>query len=267
MRVKPSILLSLCVFLGALSPLIVQGQASSTKKKTKFVSIPRGVYKPLFTGKNEPKKVKVKRFKMDAFPVRAEEFLDFVTKNPKWRRSNRKSIFADKGYLSKWKSDLELGSAINPSSPVVEVSWFAAKAFCKAKKKRLPTVSQWEYVAAASDTKRYAMEDAAYKEKLIKWYSKPTEQNLPEVGSTYPANIYGVHDMHGVIWEWTLDFNTALVTGESRGDSALNKQLYCGAGSAGASDFKDYTAFMRYAFRSSLRADFSVASLGFRCVK
>lgn len=89
---------------------------------------------------------------------------------------------------------------------------------------------------------------------------------LPSVGTVY-RNVWGIHDMHGLIWEWTRDFNTALVTGESRGDAALERRLFCGAASIGASDFRDYAAFMRFAFRSSLRADYTVGSLGFRCAK
>ena len=61
------------------------------------------------------------------------------------------------------------------------------------------------------------------------------------------------------------DFNTALVTGESRGDTQLDKQLFCGAGAASSVDPGDYAAFMRYAMRSSYSAHYTIESLGFRC--
>lgn len=62
-------------------------------------------------------------------------------------------------------------------------------------------------------------------------------------------------------------FNTAFVTGESRGDTALEKSMFCGSGAVGAADPSDYAAFMRFGFRSSLKGNFTVANLGFRCVK
>jgi formylglycine-generating enzyme required for sulfatase activity len=73
--------------------------------------------------------------------------------------------------------------------------------------------------------------------------------------------------MHGLVWEWVEDFNSAMVTGESRADSGIERDLFCGSGAASASDFRDYAAFMRYAFRSSLDAKYAVSNLGFRCAR
>ena len=73
--------------------------------------------------------------------------------------------------------------------------------------------------------------------------------------------------MHGLIWEWNSDFNTALVTGESREDSSRNRGLFCGAGALSAEDKENYAAFMRFAFRSSLKGNSTSSNLGFRCAK
>jgi formylglycine-generating enzyme required for sulfatase activity len=47
----------------------------------------------------------------------------------------------------------------------------------------------------------------------------------------------------------------------------LERQLFCGAGSVGAKDPGNFAAFMRFGFRSSLRAGYTVHNLGFRCAK
>jgi formylglycine-generating enzyme len=220
-----------------------------------MVSIPAGVYTNLF--KNEGA-VEVMAFEIDQYPVTNKEYLEFVREHPEWLRSRIKRVFADASYLSHWAGDLEPGSNAPAKSPVVQVSWFAARAFAKAQGKRLPTMAEWELAARADLSNNTA--------RILSWYSKPVRGSLPSVGSTF-QNVAGVWDMHGLIWEWVEDFNTALVTGESRADVGLERDLFCGSGALGAASFEDYAAFMRYAFRSSLKADYTVPNLGFRCAR
>jgi formylglycine-generating enzyme required for sulfatase activity len=73
--------------------------------------------------------------------------------------------------------------------------------------------------------------------------------------------------MHGLVWEWNYDFNSALTTGESRGSANSDNTLFCGGGSLQANDKNDYAAFLRFALRSSLKAKYTVSNVGFRCVK
>jgi formylglycine-generating enzyme required for sulfatase activity len=150
--------------------------------------------------------------------------------------------------------------------PVNNVSWFAARAYCKSLNKRLPTTAEWEYAAAASATQANGINEAGYKQKILDWYAKPATEPLPKVKQT-SVNYWGVYGMHGVVWELVNDFNTGLVTGESRGDSQLEKALFCGAGASSSVDPGDYAAFMRYALRSSYQANYTMESLGFRCAK
>jgi formylglycine-generating enzyme required for sulfatase activity len=73
--------------------------------------------------------------------------------------------------------------------------------------------------------------------------------------------------MHGLVWEWTSDFNSAMMTGDARNDAGLERQLFCGSGAAGVGNPGNYPAFMRFGLRSSLRANYTVHNLGFRCAK
>lgn len=222
------------------------------------VKIKGGVFTPLYGSAKQP--VKVDSFLMDVTPVTNTDFLKFVTTHAKWGKASVSPLFADVDYLRLWVSPTELGPSAIPEGPVVNVSWFAAKAFCEAKGMRLPTVNEWEYVASRP------IPGADVRKVILDWYSEPTPDVLPSVKSGF-KNSSGVVSLHGMIWEWTLDFNSAMVTGESRADGSLDKSLFCGAGSANAADMSDYAAFLRFGFRSSLKARYTVNNLGFRCVK
>ena len=228
--------------------------------------IAAGAFRPLFTATNDLKEVPVKAFYLDILPVTIGDFLEFVRANPRWQRSQVKRLFADETYLKNWTADLEPGTNAPLDTPVTHVSWFAAKAYADWKGKRLPTVAEWEYAASAGFTRPDGENDAAFKSQVLQWYATPSPAQLPPVGAG-KANFWGVKDLHGLVWEWTADFNTAMVTGDARNDSGLDRQLFCGSGSQGAKDVANFPAFMRYGFRSSLKADYCVHNLGFRCAK
>jgi formylglycine-generating enzyme required for sulfatase activity len=230
---------------------------------TELVRIPAGRYRSFFPGKDEPDQVAVGAFQLEVHAVTRAQFLRFALANPKWRRSTVKRLFADEKYLKDWASDIDHGEGM-ADRPVTDVSWFAARAYARWLGRRLPTLQEWEYVAAASETVADAGGEEGYNQRILDWYSVSTPAVLAPVRST-PKNYFGVHDMHGLIWEWVENFNTALVTGESRGDTALERTLFCGGGSIGSADPADYAAFMRFAFRSSLEAAYTVKNLGFRC--
>lgn len=228
--------------------------------------IPTGVYYPLFRSESAPKGVRVKSFYLDILPVTQGDFLEFVRANPRWQRSRVKKIFADEFYLKSWAGDLDPGSKASAGVPVTDVSWFAAKAYSQWKRKRLPTAAEWEYAASASSTQANGRQDTEFKRQVLEWYCTPARANLPPVGLG-EANFWGIHDLHGLVWEWVADFNSALLTGGAQGGAGLEGGLFCGGGAQGAADVQDYPAFMRYAFRGSLKADYCVHHLGFRCAK
>ena len=96
--------------------------------------------------------VKVEEFSMDKYPVTNAQYLEFLRKNPDWRKSRIKRLFADDRYLATWESDLDFGQENLANAPVTNVSWFAAKKYCECQGKRLPTMDEWEFVAMADET-------------------------------------------------------------------------------------------------------------------
>ena len=231
-----------------------------------MVTIPAGVYVPLSRSVRDAASVAVPAFRLDVHPVTNAEFLAFVTANPKWRRSLISPLFADASYLRNWTGDLEPGTGAPADAPVVNVSWFVARAYARWVGKRLPTIAEWERAAAAGYTTTDARTEPEFTRDLYAWLSKPVPAVLPPVVSARP-NFHGVRGLHGLVWEWVDDFNTAMVTGESRADSGLDRDLFCGAGAVAAKDTSDYAAFMRQALRSSLKGNNTTTSLGFRCAE
>ena len=73
--------------------------------------------------------------------------------------------------------------------------------------------------------------------------------------------------MHGLVWEWTSNFVSAMTSGEARSDGTLAAQQFCGGGGADPNQATEYANFMRMAFRSSLKGDFCLPGLGFRGAK
>jgi formylglycine-generating enzyme required for sulfatase activity len=92
--------------------------------------------------------------------------------------------------------------------PVIDVNWNDAQEYVRwlsrrtGRTYRLLTEAEWEYAARAGTTTPYSFgqtispSQANYYETGLRW-TQP-------VGS-YPANAWGLHDMHGNVWEWVED--------------------------------------------------------------
>ena len=252
---------NIVLFFVFFSPVFGQ---SKTTVENKMMKVKSGKYQPFFkTGTNEP--ISVATFYMDEHAVTNEEYLEFVKVNPAWRRSGVNQLFADANYLKHWESDLVIGESQKAiyKSPVVYISWFAAKAYCNWKNKRLPTVAEWELAGNANPKNKINMPLTEY---ILEWYRRPNSKVLPNVKSTY-CNTYGLYDMHGLVWEWTFNFNSYLTKGDSRTSEEDEKKAFCAAASINVNDRADYAAFLRFGYRGSLKGNYCIANLGFRCAK
>jgi formylglycine-generating enzyme required for sulfatase activity len=171
-------------------------------------------------------------------------------------------IFADEHYLAHWAGDLEPGPQAAADAPVVNVSWFAARAYAAWAGKRLPTLIEWEYAASAGGTDGRSPTDVA-----LAWYARPARGLAPAPSADPFVNALGLADLHGLVWEWVDDFNRTLVGSDSRTREEIDRGRFCGAASLSAADRADYATFMRYAFRNSLKGRYTGRLLGFRCAR
>jgi formylglycine-generating enzyme required for sulfatase activity len=246
--------------IASCMPLLAEAAAAP---RDNMVKVPAGQFESVLPPAPTVKQVQVKAFRMDSALVSNAQFAAFVKLHPEWQRGRAPTLFSDSQYLQHWQSPTQPGKNIE-QQPVTAVSWFAASAYCEARGARLPTWYEWEYAAAASDTKRDGRDDPAWRQRILEWYERPASGSLPNAGAT-PANFYGIADLHGVAWEWVEDHAGMLVAGDNReqGDPDLLK--FCGSGALTMEQKENYATLMRIAMLSSLQAEQTTSTMGFRC--
>jgi formylglycine-generating enzyme required for sulfatase activity/uncharacterized caspase-like protein len=163
--------------------------------------------------------------------------------------------------------------------PVESVFWEDAIEFCQRLSQRfgrtytLPSEAQWEYACRAGTTTPFHFgatltpdlaiynDTDAYGEGL-----KGVDRQETTAVAAFPANPWGLYDMHGNVWEWCLDqwhanYQGAPVDGSAWLDSDVNKNnLRLLRGGPGYGNPWD----CRSAFRDRDHPDINWDSVGFR---
>ncbi|MGH9536697.1 MAG: formylglycine-generating enzyme family protein [Terriglobales bacterium] len=145
--------------------------------------------------------VTIDSFYLDKYPVTNAQFRKFIDVNPEWRPERIAGNLHNGNYL-KQRTDAEAPVG-KPDHPVVNVSWYAAVAYCRWAGKRLPTEAEWERGARGGLTGIYPWGDQPV-DKSRANYSGSGIGTTTTVG-TYPANGYGLYDMAGNVWQFVAD--------------------------------------------------------------
>ena len=147
-----------------------------------------------------------KGFYMGAYAVTQEEYETVMGKNP--------SFFSAAG-----RGKDKVAGLNTRRFPVEWVSWDDATEFCKKlsqkeeKNYRLPTEAEWEYACRAGTKTAFYFGDtistdqANYAGDFVYGNGKKgVDRERPMPVGSFPANAFGLYDMHGNVWQWCQDW-------------------------------------------------------------
>jgi len=150
------------------------------------------------------------------------------------------------------------------------IDWYDASAFCARLGMRLPTESEWEYACRAGTTTCYHFGENWPPTSLgnYAWFRENAwnvnQRYAHQVGLKLP-NAFGLHDMHGNVFEWCIDlwhddYNGASTNGRSWDGSGSVRVFRGGCWHLGEGCCSS-------AFRSGYGPDYHSSGIGFRVAR
>ena len=164
--------------------------------------------------------------------------------------------------------------------PVMNVSWEDARGYVEwlsgktGKRYRLLTESEWEYVARAGTAGPFhfgstiSTEQANYDGDYTYGSGRKgvNRGKTVSVGS-FPANDFGLHDVHGNVWEWVEDCWHGSYRGAPTDGSAWTTDGDCDKRVLRGGSWFDFPEILRSANRDGDSAGFRFVNYGFRIAR
>lgn len=211
-------------------------------------------------------KVYVNDFYMDKYEVTRTQYCRFL--NEKGNQNEGGATWLDIG-----DSDCKIvkqGGRYVPVSgyanhPVIEVTWYGARAYANWAGKRLPTEAEWEYAARGGTKSNGYTYSGSNSVGSVAWYNGNSGGKTHPVGKKQP-NELGLYDMSGNVWEWCADWYSSGYYSKSPYENPTGPSSGSGRVLRGGS-WSGNAIGMRCANRSSNNPSHSHNYIGFRCVR
>ena len=154
--------------------------------------------------------------------------------------------------------------------PVVNVSWEDAAAYAEwlseeaGRVYRLPSEAEWEYAARAGAETNFSWGDAVDADRAnCNGCGSQWDNDRPAPVGSFAANPWGLHDMHGNVWEWALDchsedYRGAAADGGAHTDGDCTRRILRGG------SWSSRPAVIRAAAREWDNASVRTTTTGFR---
>jgi formylglycine-generating enzyme required for sulfatase activity len=154
--------------------------------------------------------------------------------------------------------------------PVDSVSWHDAQEFCRrlgereGRKYRLPSEAEWEYACRAGTQTTYYFGNNAKELESHAWFKRNSDEH-PHPVMEKPPNPWGLHDMHGNLWQWCED-SYKPYPGTDREDPVNRDKDAAAARVLRGGSFGRDPRECRAAYRHRLPPTFRIDEIGLRVV-
>ncbi len=194
------------------------------------------------------------------------------------------SLFSQGG---EWADSVQ--SLDTANFPVETVEWEAAREFCQQLVRReglqpaatttngirfpfgpdpyrLPSEAEWEFACRAGSTTQFSTGENSADLTKIGWFDDNSMERTHQTGEL-PANGFGLHDMHGNVWEWVLDdwlSDSYTARAEQPTINPIGPQTKNSEHMTRGGNWVSYAEACRSASRSSASSAYDSSLIGFR---